>query len=94
MNLTTDAILPEDAARATLVGRAYVPGSPGGPSPVLIDTEQVYDLSNIAPTCAELLSRADVVNAVKASRTKPIGKLADVLANSDAGERDPQRACF
>jgi fumarylacetoacetate (FAA) hydrolase family protein len=94
MNLTADTILPEDAARATLIGRAHVPGSPGGPSPVLIDTEQVYDLSSIAPTCAELLSRADVVNAVKASRAKLIGKVADVLANSDAGKRDPQQAYF
>ncbi len=94
MNLTADAILPEDAARATLVGRAHVPGSPGGPSPVLVDTEQVYDLSSVALTCAELLSGSDMVKAVKAARTKPIGKLADVLANSDADKRDPQRAYF
>ena len=94
MNLTAEAILPEDAAQATLIGRAHIPGSPGGPSPVRVDPEQVYDLSSVAPTCAELLSRADVVNAVKASRTKPIGKLADVLANSAASERDPQRPYF
>ena len=94
MNLTPEAILPEDAAQATLIGRAHVPGSPGGPSPVLIDPEQVYDLSRLAPTCAELLSRTDVVDAVKAFRAKPIGKLADVLMNSDADKRDSQRPYF
>ncbi len=94
MNLSPSAILPDDAAQATLIGRAQVPGTPGGPSPVLIDPEQVYDLSGLAPTCVELLSRADVVDAVKAYRGKPIGVLADVLTNSDAGKRDPQRPYF
>jgi fumarylacetoacetate (FAA) hydrolase family protein len=91
MNLTPEAILPEDAAHATLIGRAHVPGSPSGPSPVLVDPQHVYDLSCLASTCAELLSRADAADAVKGGLAKPIGKLADVLNNSDADKRDPQR---
>lgn len=94
MNLTPAAILPDDAGQATLIGRAHIPGSPGGPSPVLIDTDQVYDLSGIAPTCAELLSRADRLEAVRADRSKPIGNLADLLTNSEADKRDPQRPYF
>ena len=94
MNLTAAAILPQDAAQATLVGRAHVPGNPGGPSPVLVEPEQVYDLSALAPTCAELLSRADLLEALKSIRAKPIGTLANVLANSDAETRDSQRAYF
>ena len=94
MNLTPEAILPEDAARATLIGRAYLPGTPGGPSPVIIDPKQVYDLSGVAPTCAELLSRADVLEAVRAGRGESIGKLIDVLANSAAEKRDPQHPYF
>ncbi len=94
MYLTPAAILPDDAGQATLIGRAHIPGSPGGPSPVLIDTDQVYDLSSIAPTCAELLSRTDRLEAVRAGGSKPIGKLADLLTNSDADRRDPQRPYF
>ena len=94
MALTPEGILPDDAAQATLVGRAHVPGNPGGPSPVLVEPEQVYDLSSVAPTAAELLSRPDVLEAVRAARGKPIGKLAGILANSDAGSRDPRQPYF
>ena len=94
MALTPEAILPDDAAQATLIGRAHVPGNPGGPSPVLVEPEHVYDLSSVAPTAAELLSRPDVLEAVRAARGKPIGKLADLLANSDAGSRDPRQPYF
>ncbi len=94
MNLSPEAILPNDAAQGTLIGRAHIPGAPGGPSPVRVDAEQVYDLSGLASTCAELLSRVDVVEAVKASPAKPIGKLTDVLANSGADKRDRQRPYF
>ena len=88
MNLTPATILPQDAAQATLIGRAHVPGNPGGPSPVLIEPDNVYDLSSVAPTCAELLSRADVLEAVRSARNKPIGKLVDMLANSGFDQRD------
>ena len=94
MNLTPAAILPDDAEQATLIGRAHVPGNPGGPSPVRVEPEQVYDLSALAPTCAELLSRADLVDAVKSSQAKPLGTLAGVLANSDPGKRNSQRPYF
>ena len=88
MNLTPLSILPEDASQATLIGRAQIPGNPAGPSPVLIDSEHVFDLSNIASTCAELLSRDDVLQAVRSAHDKTLGKLADILANSDADKRE------
>ncbi len=94
MNLTAQAILPDDAAQATLIGRVQLPGSPAGPSPVLIDPEQVYDLSNVASTCAELLSHTDVLELVRGARAKSIGKLADILANSEAEKRDPRHPYF
>ncbi len=94
MNLTPSSVLPQDAAQATLIGRAHVPGNPGGPSPVLIEPDNVYDLSSVAATCSELLSRADVLEAVRSARNKSIGKLADVLANSGADKRDSTRPYF
>jgi fumarylacetoacetate (FAA) hydrolase family protein len=94
VNLTPQTVLPEDAAQATLIGRAQIPGNPAGPSPVLVDLEYVYDLSGVAATCSELLSRADVSEAVRGASRKQIGKLADVLANSDATERNSQRPYF
>ena len=53
--------LPHDGFVGTLIGRAWVPSPQSakiaGPSPVLISEEGVFDLSRIAPTCAELLGR-------------------------------------
>ena len=94
MNLTPQTILPDDAAQATLIGRAQIPGNPSGPSPVLIDPENVYELSSVAATCSELLSRPDLLEAVRNARNKPIGKLVDVLANSGADKRDSKRPYF
>src|SRR5215470_17840940 len=51
--------LPDDHARATLVGRAWVPGPLAGPSPVLISDARVYDLSQVAPTCSDLMNHED-----------------------------------
>ena len=39
--LTPQTILPHDAAQATLIGRAHMPGNPAGPSPVLIEPDNV-----------------------------------------------------
>lgn len=94
MTLTPSLVLPQDAAQAMLIGRAHVPGNPGGPSPVRIEPENVYDLSGVAPTCAELLSRADVLEVVRSARNKPIGKLVDVLANSSFDQRDSAHPYF
>src|SRR6266404_4993184 len=59
MDLSTAQILPTDAERATLIGRAWVPGRMGGPSPVVIAGGRVHDLARVAPTVSELLNSRD-----------------------------------
>ena len=90
--------LPDDHARAALVGRAWVPGPLAGPSPVLVSDAQVYDLSQVAPTCSDLMNRDEpgalVTAAVKNGRANFIGRAAELLANSAADRRDPSRAHF
>ncbi|HTS52599.1 MAG TPA: fumarylacetoacetate hydrolase family protein [Burkholderiales bacterium] len=90
--------LPDDHARATLIGRAWVPGPLPGPSPVLIRDGDALDLSQVAPTCADLMNSDDPValatTAVKSGRATPIGRVADMLANSAADRRDLSRAHF
>ena len=97
MDLTPQAVLPGDA-RATLIGRAWLPGPIPGPSPVLIDAGKAFDLSEVAPTSSELLSRDDAVaaarSAVASRRATPIGTVADMLANSVPGRRDASRPYF
>ena len=57
--LTASTILPEDADRATLVGRVWSDAA-GGPCPVLLRGGRVIDLSGIAATMAGLLERDDL----------------------------------
>jgi len=90
--------LPDDHARATLIARAWVPGPLAGPSPVLIRDGNAYDLSQVAPTCADLMNSDEPVavatEAVTSGRATPVGRVADMLANSAADRRDPNRSHF
>ena len=95
MKFTVDQVLPNDAQRATLVGRAWVPGRHAGPSPVLVADQRAWDLARVAPTVSELLNlQAPVrvaLDAVKSGWAKPIGAIADLIENSHADRRDATR---
>jgi len=83
--------LPDDAARATLVGRVHVPAVEG-PALVAIVGRDVVDITHVAPTCTALLELDDPVGAVRsADRAQRIGPLAELLANTPAPTRVPSR---
>jgi fumarylacetoacetate (FAA) hydrolase family protein len=90
--------LPEDHERATLVGRAWVPGPLAGPSPVLIAMGKVFDLSQAVPTSAELINSEDPValarSAVESGRASLLGEAGEMLANSASDRRNPNRPYF
>jgi fumarylacetoacetate (FAA) hydrolase family protein len=96
MELSAEKILPADAERATLIGRAWVPGPREGPSPVVIAGGWVYDLARVLPTVSELLNSRDPVKvareSVKSGWARAIGMAADLISNSHADRRDPKRA--
>jgi fumarylacetoacetate (FAA) hydrolase family protein len=98
MDLSVTRILPADAERATLIGRAWVPGRMGGPSPVVIAGGRVYDLARVVPTVSELLNSRDPVKiareSVKSGWASAIGEVADLISNSHADRRDPKKAYF
>ncbi len=76
--------LPQDDDRATLVGRAWIAGSPGGPIVVALRGDELVDLSALAVTTSELLDLPDPAAAVRAALAKApaIGLLRDVLGNT------------
>jgi fumarylacetoacetate (FAA) hydrolase family protein len=92
------AALPDDHERATLIGRAWVPGPLPGPSPVLIRAGKVYDLSQSVPTSSELMNSDDPValarSAVESGRATLLGDVGDLLANSSSDRRHPDRPYF
>ena len=84
--------LPRDGFTGTLIGRAWIPASGtqkiAGPSPVWIKAEGVFDLSPVAPTCAELLNKGFSSKSTDASKLKRIGSHEEIMANTMASARN------
>lgn len=77
--------LPADAAQATLVGRAWLPGRAGGPTPVTVRDGELIDLSALAPTVSALLEMPGAAAAVRAAPHRAVGRLdAALVAPPDA----------
>jgi len=92
--LTPAACMPADAARAMLVGRAWLPAA-AGPALVRVAEDGIYDLSRVAPTASALFELPDPIGAIRRARAaKPVAPLADVLANSAADANDPATPYF
>jgi fumarylacetoacetate (FAA) hydrolase family protein len=68
----TAAMLPDDAAQAVLAGRLLLDE---GPTPVLIRSGAVEDISRVAPTIADLMDLPDPAT-VRGERLFEIDKLA------------------
>ena len=92
MQLITEEILPKDQDSACLIGRAWIPGNPEGPSPVWIADKKVYDLAPHSPTISELLEMEDPARTVREySGLDFIGVLEDLLCNTPDENRDPTK---
>jgi fumarylacetoacetate (FAA) hydrolase family protein len=91
LSLEPADVLPADAPDATLVGRAWVPGNPGGPSVVVIRGDAVFDISETAPTVSGLLESPDPVGVIRGAAGRRIGSLAEVLHNTVAPGPHPQQ---
>jgi fumarylacetoacetate (FAA) hydrolase family protein len=88
--------LPEDVQRATLVGRAWLPGRTAGPSPVAVLEGEVFDASNLAVTSSELLNARDPVSLLRGARAamRRIGAAAELFANSAHDQRNAAKPYF
>jgi fumarylacetoacetate (FAA) hydrolase family protein len=88
------AVLPQDGAAGTLVGRAWLPEAgdrPGGPAVVAIRPAGVFDLGAAAPTMAQLCAAPDPVRLARETAGRRIGSLDELLASSLAGSVDPAK---
>jgi fumarylacetoacetate (FAA) hydrolase family protein len=88
--LSSAQSLPRDAARATLVGRLWMPGI--GPVLVAVREGGLHDLSRVAATMSQLLEQDDPLGAVRQAlrdeMTQRVASLEAALANSDEAKRD------
>lgn len=86
--ITLAETLPQDAARALLVGRVWLPGDRGGPALVTVRDGRLVDISTLAPTLAELFDRPDAAAQVRAAQGADLGAVADWLADTCAHGND------
>ncbi|MGH8712931.1 MAG: fumarylacetoacetate hydrolase family protein [Casimicrobiaceae bacterium] len=83
MSSSVLSALPSDWTTSTLLGRAWLPGNPGGPAPITVRPDgAVVDLSPLEPTASAWLERDDLAVAIVAAAGPSIGRVADLLANS------------
>lgn len=98
MNLSPDVILPDDQTAGLLIGRAWLPGTPAGPSPVVLADDAVYDLSTLAPTVSALLDLEELSERIRAAlqggKLSAVGMLDAILANSAWDARHEGTAFF
>jgi fumarylacetoacetate (FAA) hydrolase family protein len=87
--LTAAETLPTDAREALLVGRAWLPGSDGGPTLVTVRDRRLHDISRLAPTMAALLERVDAARAVRDAPARSLGSLTEWLDSTCAHGPDP-----
>jgi len=96
MKMSSSSVLPQDSEVATLVGRAWLPGRSGGPTPVALREGSLYDLSRVTATSSSLLNTANpsrlVRDAIARGWAKPVADVAAAIENSHADRRDPSSA--
>ena len=84
--------LPDDAARACLVGRVWQPNV--GPTLVTFSDGGLFDITRVAATASQLFDLTDPAGAVRAALTNAAPRVAsfdEVLTNSDETIRDRNR---
>lgn len=96
--LNVEQFLPADSFAGSLLGRAWLPasltGSVAGPSPVLLKSQGVYDLSSIAPTSADLINKNFSARNCNIDSLTRIGSYEDIMRNTMSSSRDAETAYF
>ena len=94
LRLAPEEGLPRDGLKGTFLARAWVPGEIGGPSPVAVRQDGVYDVSRLAPTVAMLLELTDPADALARVDGPRLGSAEELLANSAHDRVDGARPRF
>lgn len=94
LSLTPANTCPTGGLSGCFVGRVWLPGDRGGPTPVLLTDEGVFDLSDTSPTLSRLLATDDPSGAAQSKRGKKIGDIDNILANTSYRDRNSDMPYF
>ncbi|RWU19160.1 fumarylacetoacetate hydrolase [Pseudomonas alkylphenolica] len=90
LTLTPANTLPADGLAGTLIGRAWIPGTVAGPSPIVLRSDGVFDLSARFATLSELLEQEAPLQALRSTPGTFVCSVEALLANTGA-HADPAR---
>lgn len=80
--------LPEDLERATLVGRVWRTTAHGeGPSVVAVRNGVVFDITQAAPTVADLFEHPDALAVARQAHGEDLGRVEALIERSMAADR-------
>src|SRR4051794_22808397 len=79
LDLNAAFALPEDSARAVLIGRVWR-SEVEGPAVVACRGGEVFDISHVTPTIRDLLEESEPARIAGGTKGKHIGSLAEILA--------------
>ena len=88
LSLNPKLTLPETAAGATLLGRAWLSGDLPGPSVVIVRGDDVIDVTVVTPTVSDCCNRLDAISDPDGlDAATSIGSFTEILGNSHADGR-------
>jgi fumarylacetoacetate (FAA) hydrolase family protein len=91
-----NTLLPHDAHQALLIGRLWVPDV--GAVVCAVTPDDVFDLSQLAPTSSQLLELPELAHQVRAwvrsGKAPRLASTAQALANSDETQRQSDQPWF
>lgn len=90
-NVRAAETLPDDAMRALLVGRVWVPAPVAGPVLVIVREGRLLDISAIEPTMSQLLERDDLPATLRGAQGPDLGSLDEWLEGTCRCGADPAR---
>jgi fumarylacetoacetate (FAA) hydrolase family protein len=82
--------LPNDAARATLIGRVWDPDA-DGPSVSALRGGELIDISKTVPTMRDLCEADDPAKLARSAEGRSLGALSAILKNTPREGRDAQK---
>ena len=96
-SLTVKNMLPTDWRQSVLVGRIWLPGPNGGPTPVVLFGGSLYDVSRFFSTTSELLNTSNPLRAIRLAveaGAPEVPQLSQIISNSDYRVRAEQYPYF
>jgi fumarylacetoacetate (FAA) hydrolase family protein len=85
-------LLPDDHERATLLGRIWRPGATAGPSIVLIEKGEVFDITAAHPLMTEILNSENPSVLARTARGREhVGSAIELMENTLAPRPESKR---